>query len=35
LLAKQFKKNPVEIATELVEKINQNKPDFIEKVEQA
>jgi len=34
-LAKQFKKNPVEIATELVEKINQNKQDFIEKVEQA
>ena len=34
-LAKQLKKNPVEIASELTEQINQNKPNFIEKVEQV
>ena len=34
-LAKQFKKNPVQIAQELAEKINQNKPDFIQEVQVA
>jgi arginyl-tRNA synthetase len=34
-LAKVYRKNPNEIAQELLEKINSNKPDFIEKVEQA
>jgi arginyl-tRNA synthetase len=34
-LAKVYRKNPNEIAQELLEKISSNKPDFIEKVEQA
>ena len=34
-LSKIYKKNPNQIAEELLEKINETKPDFIEKVEQA
>ena len=34
-LAKKEKKNPVQIATNLLEKINQNKPEFIKEVKQA
>ena len=34
-LAKTYKKNPNQIAEELLEKITKNKPNFIEKVEQA
>ena len=34
-LAKTFRKNPNQIAQELVEKINKDKPSFIEKVEQV
>jgi len=34
-LAKQFKKNPAQIAQELAEKIQQNKPDFIQEVQVA
>jgi len=35
VLAKTFKKAPNQIAEELANKINQNKPDFIEKIEQV
>ncbi len=34
-LAKVYKKNPNQIAEELLEKINNDKPEFIEKIEQA
>jgi len=35
VLAKTFKKAPNQIAEELTERINQNKPDFIGKIEQV
>ena len=35
VLSKQLKKSPVELAKQIVEKINSNKPELIEKVEMA